>query len=49
MDPDQTAPTEINNPSIPSLTLSDLSPHCLSLRLRIFSGRQKHTFCDYAL
>ena len=28
---------------------SDLGPHCLFMRLQIFSRRQKHTFCDYAL
>ena len=39
VDPDQTAPEE----------QSDLGTHCLSVRLQIFSGRQKHTFCDYAL
>ena len=40
MDPDQTASTGA----------SDLAPHCLSMRLKIFSGRQKkHTFCDFVL
>ena len=33
----------------PDQTAPDLGPHCLSLRLQMFSGRQKHTFCDYAL
>ena len=37
MDPFQTAFTAIHG------------PHCLSMRLQIFSGRQKHTFGDFAL
>ena len=27
----------------------DLGPQCLSMKLQFFIGRQKHTFCDYAL
>ena len=46
MDPDQTAPVQIR---LLLQEQSDLGPHCLSMRLQIFNGRQKHTLCDNVL